>query len=259
MWHDFERTGMPYAEFEKMRLKSPSNDPFELALMLTCKEIANEMRGLALHVNAIVFEETELDLEFNGSFRWEIHNAKMAILRALSPLISEDLVKRTADLFPSCVLPTILSSMAVGSFDFNSKLWARLDYSLEHYPALRFVLQELRKHSRFDKLANQALPLKISDMKNCWFRSRAAGRIVDCEDRPWVISRESLHLDDELVEIIGYPGSVNPDPDGSIHTQSPWVRRMTRQSRTTCATALAISFLKKATPAFATSLLDHRY
>ncbi|KAI4630102.1 hypothetical protein J4E80_001035 [Alternaria sp. BMP 0032] len=92
--------------FETNRLLQADGSPISTALALTCRQIATEMRGLALGQNTITFSThfSESTRQQAGVLNGAMHNIvyrKKVLLQKLIPrLLSYDIVQRATDAFP---------------------------------------------------------------------------------------------------------------------------------------------------------------
>ncbi|KAF2249806.1 hypothetical protein BU26DRAFT_504240 [Trematosphaeria pertusa] len=217
--------------FERGRLGTAEHQPINLSLMYTCRQVATEMRGLALGANAVTFttgysNRTRADAGQFDHYLDQVRRFKNSLLSSAHPCVTAEAIEHTARHHGE-FLPVLRRLQAEGwTHDLIGNNGGLAPSRERHFVAS--TLAELSKHPDFTAILSQ-------DNGLLWGTDETPNlnEIVSCNPLPWAIPTK-----DDIAKLS--QAVSNPTPLAG----ECWERQKYRYS----AAALAINFLASLPP-----------
>ncbi|KAI0836694.1 hypothetical protein F5Y06DRAFT_101005 [Hypoxylon sp. FL0890] len=122
-------------------LKTAKGSPIDLALMFTCRQVACEMKGVALRNNTITFRTVPTEEPLRSPFGYTdllqfVYKLKRSLFRYARPCFTEDLRSKVAQVHPEFMPAFDLTDLeynwgADGAGFLPSVIHSAMDYTLE--------------------------------------------------------------------------------------------------------------------------------
>ena len=186
--HYFRLNGGYVYDFEANKLTQDDGTPISLSLVLTCRQIAHEVQGLALGVNPVTFspffsDATREDAGLYHLIMQGLTRVKKGLLLGLaSQLLTSGMVETASEAYPHCA-PIFDSWRSHGDLKIINKIHVN---SCGEAPSIwnefiSYVLDLISKHPRFLEVARS-----LRDFWNPHYGCRAL-ELNDARPQPWII------------------------------------------------------------------------